>query len=287
MFLQQIIKKYGKIINTISGVIIILIGALWALVTLIYPNFIVPAIQPGKLEISVESNKVGVRPNYSVFSVNFKLNNIGNNKIYVPATYFLAKAFTIEKTMKSNKKGNNEEKEKAIKDTLRNTLAKHSKDEIKVLKAEASNYLFVRELIQSKNFKNIGKLSQYSLSNESSIYLHMEQLTGLHNVLEPGEITRVQTIVLVPKGYDVLEILCKSIFAKEKIDNVVFIGLPMKSNIVMYPISNDDKKSSQIESLLKKTKKQEKYKELEKNFNSLPSSTSQSEVRVQLFIGDL
>ena len=289
------LERNESTLKTTAAIIVTLAAALWAIIELIYPDLIKPAMEPGKVEITVEATKVGQTDEYTVHQIAFKINNVGVNRVFLPSTYFIATARRIvrwQPQQESSKFPEEEQKQKLIQEKVKKYLkSKYTPDQLIKIKAQASNMLIDNswsKMLSNDDLSGLADIrSGFVFEKDSFQHVQIGRLTGLHESLSPGDTTHSQVLVIVPIEYNVLELVCKSIVSKGAIAQYAFIGAPTSEGIAILPIDKSEPLDTQIENLRKTIKENLSNNFYEKLYTDLPKGTFMVSRRMQFYIPNI
>jgi hypothetical protein len=256
------LERNEVVLKATAACIVAITAGAWALVELVYSDLIRPRLQAPQIDTEMASREVGRTEQYTVHELSFKFTNRGLNRIYVPSSYFLAKAYNVSKVRVQKEKDKTEE-EKLTK--LKAAISKYwdnlSREEKWALKAQASNMLIKNEwpqLLSKDGLSGVADLrSSYGFDDKSFLYVHLGRLIGLTDILDPGEVTTGQVLLYVPIGYQALEVISNTILSKDSsvFSKYVFIGVPDdKKGLLMLALDGTKPTEPQISQLRKTIK---------------------------------
>lgn len=261
MRIRAWLERNEVVLKATAACIVAITAGAWAIVELVYSDLIKPRLQAPQIYTEIASREVGRTEQYTVHELSFKFTNSGISRIYVPSSYFLVKAYNVSNVRAQEKNDKSkEENEKSInvKADISKYLNNLSREERLALKAQASNYLLKNEwpqLLSKDGLSGVADLrSSYGFESDSFLYVHLGRLTGLTEILDPGEVTTSQVLLYVPIGYQALEVISNTILSKDNsvFSKYVFIGVPDdKKGLLMLALDGTKPTEPQISQLRK------------------------------------
>ncbi len=276
-YLILIFEKHLKSLKIVAGIIVVIITSIWAMITLVYPDLIRPLFDDIRIDIDINHSPISTTDDYSLHKIQVEIKNIGLNKVYLPSTYCLVRAFNlttdIESTLIPDDKSTlNPEVKKVIREYIETN--KNDKER-RQLSAEGSNYFFNKRWEKAfSTGRYSGKLdvrSLYHYEPESELYVQLSRLTGMYGKLYPKEITNDQFMITIPSGYHIAEIICRAISSKENFDEYVFIPFYGNYGLKLFPFIKSENTTDEILNFYAETLQKNIdsgfYEEFEANFS--------------------